>query len=169
MRLEIQNRITSSFVLATWSSNMIIFKIFFLWAKKNAQNWKKIATFSRSVEGRTSSKALLDNWIAYPASLGVRTLTFSSLIYKTPRKSETQNQTHVKWFQHKLNFTKVKLNTKRITKASHLFLAAAMSLTCFNSESSLSLCIRITFRLWITGNKQNQTNQPNKQFNTTNW
>lgn len=49
--------------------------------RKEEKKKKNLLTFLRSVEGRTSSKVLLESWIAYPASLGERILTFSSLIY----------------------------------------------------------------------------------------
>lgn len=52
----------------------------------------KSLTFVCSTEGRTSSSVLLDNWIAYPASLGVKTLTFPSLICDSAQKKDCKKQ-----------------------------------------------------------------------------
>lgn len=54
------------------------------------KHYTKLSTFLCSVDGRTSRRVLLDSWIVYPASLGVKALTFPSLIYN--KQFNTPNQ-----------------------------------------------------------------------------
>ena len=67
----------------SWKICILEGKIIFIEQKLKVN----LSTFSCSVEGRTSSRVLLDSWIAYPASLGVRTFTFSSLSYRKQVKT----------------------------------------------------------------------------------
>lgn len=79
---------------------------------------KKLLTFLCSVEGRTSSKGLLESWIAYPASLGVRTLTFSSLTYtKKFTTEERKPEIHLK---HQLPWTEANRSESKFIRRSHI-------------------------------------------------
>lgn len=86
--------------------------------ERERERGKKLLTFLCSVEGRTSSKGLLESWIAYPASLGVRTLTFSSLTYtKKFTTEERKPEIHLK---HQLPWTEANRSESKFICHSHI-------------------------------------------------